>query len=193
MISARGFALVAGLALAASLSSTAQAQSGTRDRSTGADAVDAVTTPLRDLNLRSRDIPAILLLAQQQPYSLTGLTNCDALRSEINAFEAILGPDADTAQKGKSLVETGMSTAGNVLGGFIPFRGVVRQISGAKKEEARWRAAVYAGVARRSFLKGYAAGRECDMSNEADILAVRAARDAEKDRRDDDREDADED
>lgn len=163
--------LALGIGLPAASPSAALAQSGARDRSTGADAVDAVTTPLRDLNIASRDIPAILLLAQEQPYSLVGLTNCNALRSEIGAFEDILGPDADREQEGKSLVESGMSTAGNLLGGFIPFRGIVRQISGAKEQEARWEAAVYAGVARRSFLKGYAAGRECDMSGAAMIRA----------------------
>lgn len=172
---------LAGIAVGISLPSAALAQSGARDRSTGADAVDAVSTPLRDLNLVSRDIPPMLLLAEREPYTLVGLTNCGALRGEIGALEDILGPDADTEQGGDGMVDSGLKAAGNLLGGFIPFRGVVRQLSGAKEQEARWDAAVYAGVARRSYLKGYAAGRECDMGSEAVILPARDTRDAEDD------------
>ena len=152
----------------------ASAQSGAKQDSIGEDAVDAVTQPLSDLNLRKKDIPFVLIQAQEAPYNLETVTTCDALRSELARLDRVLGPDANEAQKSAGIVNKGLRTGGKVLGGLIPFRGLVRQISGAKAEEARWDAAIYAGVARRSFLKGYQRGKSCQSEEE---LVTASARD----------------
>lgn len=168
----RGVALAASLGLL-NVSIPASAQSGERQDSVGEDAVDAVTQPLSDLNLRNKEIPLILQLAQDEPYNLSELKGCDAIRTEVTRLDQVLGPDANEPAERVGLVNRGLRTGGNVLGGMIPFRGLVRQVSGAKAEEKRWETAIYAGVARRSFLKGYMAGKSCETIEEASIRSAR--------------------
>jgi hypothetical protein len=55
---------------------------------------------------------------------------------------------------------------GSLLGGLIPFRGVIRQLTGANAEREKMERAIYAGLARRSFLKGYAQGIGCAPAEE---------------------------
>lgn len=153
--------------------SPAAAQSGMQQDSMGKDAVDAVTQPLSDLNIRNRDIPQVMLDAQSAPYDLTGMEECSALRVEVAELNSVLGPDADEPEERAGLVNRGLRAGGNILGGMIPFRGLVRQISGAKAVQKRWEAAVYAGVARRSFLKDYMAGKSCETADEASIRSAR--------------------
>lgn len=163
-----------GLTLAlAILCAPAQAQNGEKNDSVGEDVIDAVTQPLSDLNLRSKDIPAILVLAQDQPYDTVSLADCAMLRGAIAELDEVLGPDADQEPDKDGLLNRGLKTGGNVLGGLIPFRGMVRQISGAKAQEARWEAAIYAGVARRSYLKGYLKGQGCETAEEASVRSAR--------------------
>ncbi len=50
----------------------------------------------------------------------------------------------------------------------------MRQVSGAEAERARWELAIYAGVARRSYLKGLLKGRECPDAQELAIDSARA-------------------
>lgn len=149
------------------------AQSGMQQDSVGEDAVDAVTQPLSDLNLRSKDIPQILLTAQAEPYDLMGMEECSAVRTEVARLNDVLGPDADEPEDEAGLLNRGLRVGGDVLGGIIPFRGIVRRVSGARAAEKRWEAAVYAGVARRSFLKGYMAGKGCETAEEASIRSAR--------------------
>lgn len=163
------------LALAACggmLTTPALAQNGAKRDSIGKDAVDAVTQPLSDLNLRGKDIPSVLLVAQASPYSLDRGTDCASLYREVGRLDEVLGPDADEEADSEGLINKGLKVGGNILGGLIPFRGLVRQLSGANAERARWQAAIYSGIARRSFLKGFAKARLCTPPQEA---AVRSA------------------
>lgn len=123
-------------------------------------AVDVVATPVTDLNLRKGEIPAILLAAEAEPYSLRGLGRCPAISAEIRRFDAVLGDDIDIAQAPNRKVSAG-KVAQSVVGSFIPFRGVIRELSGASEQERRVQAAFYAGTARRSFLKGVGLQRGC--------------------------------
>lgn len=168
----RGSMLLALAVLFAASPSSALAQGGEKKDSVGAEAVDAVTQPLSDLNLRTKDIPLILQIAQAAPYDLASLDGCRAVHSEIERLEQTLGPDADAPEADEGLVNRGLQLGGNLLSGFIPFRGLIRQISGANAEQARWEAAIYAGVARRSFLKGYAKGMGCAAPEEAAIQSA---------------------
>lgn len=166
---------VMNLALAAfalATSAPAAAQSGEKKDSVGADAIDAVTQPLSDLNLRSKDIPLILQLAKSAPYDLGAMDGCFALYSEIARLEEVLGPDADAAADGEGLINKGLQLGGNVLSGFLPFRGLIRQLSGANAEQAKWETAIYSGLARRSFLKGYAKGLKCASPEESAVQSA---------------------
>ena len=156
------------------LSAPALAQQGAKRGSAGAQAVDAVTSPLSDLNLRGKDIPLVLMRAQSQPYDLTAVPDCDALRTEITRLERVLGPDADAPAEEAGLVSKGLKVGGNMMSGMIPFGGLVRQFSGANARRAEWKSAVYAGVARRSYLKGYGKGLACATDTEQ---AVQSAKD----------------
>lgn len=164
----------ASIALLAALSfgSPAQAQNGARRGSVGDNAVNAATQPLSDLNLRKTAIPPLLLRAQARPYDLLDIRDCDAVRAEIAGLERLLGPDADARPESESGVNAALKAGGDVLGSVIPFRGLVRQLSGASEHQARWRSAIYAGVARRSYLKGYGKALNCETAREA---ALRSA------------------
>lgn len=154
------------------VSAPAFAEQGKRNKGVIGNAGDAVTQPLNDLNFRSDDIPVELLMIQDEPYALGGLYDCSALQREITKLEDVLGPDADEPQQQSGVVSKALKTGGSFLGGFIPFRGAVRELSGANAARRRMDRAVYAGVARRGFLKGFAEARQCKT---AEALAIEAA------------------
>lgn len=129
---------------------------GQRDAS----ATDVVTTPVSDLNLKKGEIPAVLTDAETAPYSLSGLRGCKQISAEVGQLDAALGDDIDIAQAPNGKLKAG-KVAQSVIGSFIPFRGIIREISGANEQERRLQAAIYAGIARRSFLKGVGQQRGC--------------------------------
>jgi|TARA_R110002124_G_scaffold45024_3_gene136639 hypothetical protein len=132
----------------------------------------AVTQPARDVNLRKDEIPARLLEIQKAPYNLANVDGCRAITSEIASLRPMLGPDVNEnpqlsrAEKRERSVSR---VAGGIIGGLIPFRGVVREVSGANAAELRYQRAMAAGFARRSFLKGMAhsAGCKADTTTRA--------------------------
>jgi len=123
-------------------------------------AVDVIATPASDLNLKKGEIPPILTAAAQDPYGLTGMRRCTDLAAEISRLDAVLGDDIDIAQAPSRRVSPG-KVAQSVVGSFIPFRGIIREISGASEQERRLQQAIYAGSTRRSFLKGVGYQRGC--------------------------------
>lgn len=132
---------------------------------------DAVATPLADLHLVRQRIPEVLLAARAAPYAPPARESCPAIAAEVRALDAVLGPDLDTPERADdpSLVARGTSMAGDTtLGavrhtaeGVIPFRGWVRKLSGAERASREVAAAIAAGAARRSFLKGLGTARGC--------------------------------
>lgn len=130
-----------------------------RDVSAG----DVVRTPISDLNLRKDDIPALLTGAQADPYGVAGLRKCSQLSAAVADLDAVLGDDIDVPQDGKQKVSAGR-VAQAAVGAFIPFRGLIREISGANEQDRRLLIAIQAGVARRAFLKGYSQARGCRVA-----------------------------
>ena len=121
---------------------------------------DVATTPLSDLNIRKQGIPQLLLDAEVRPYTLAGMTSCPRLARAVGGLDAILGDDIDVQQaKGQAISPGGV--AQSVVGSFIPFRGLIRELSGANAQERKVQAAIYAGTARRAFLKGVGLSRGC--------------------------------
>ena len=125
------------------------------------DAKEVAKTPLRDLNIDSRDIPQVLQAAVRDPYATAGLAKCDALVRAIADLDMVLGADYDIAEDdGEKRISEGR-VGQSVVGSFIPFRGLVREASGAAEADRNERAAYTAGMVRRAFLKGWGLGRGC--------------------------------
>ncbi|MFC3215346.1 hypothetical protein [Novosphingobium panipatense] len=78
----------------------------------------------------------------------------------------VLGPDyvpghGTKENRAGKLAEAGGKTVVNAL---IPFRGLVREVSGAAPAERRYNAALDAGLVRRGFLRGLAVARGCKLT-----------------------------
>lgn len=120
---------------------------------------DVATTPLSDLNLKKGEIPVLLIAAQDRPYDLTGMTRCSGLTSAVSNLDVILGEDIDITDP------DGSTSAGKVaqsaVGSLIPFRGLIREVSGANSQDRKLQLAIRAGMARRAFLKGVGLQRGC--------------------------------
>lgn len=127
--------------------------------STVRDAQDVVTQPVRDVGIDKKDVPAALAEAADDPYSLDQSRTCAQLTNAIRALNEELGPDFG-AEPGKkpSLLKAGSAAVVNTL---IPFRGIVREVSGAASADRRLAAATQAGIARRGFLRGVYTARNC--------------------------------
>jgi hypothetical protein len=139
-----------------------------RDRVT---ASDVAATPLTDMNLRKAEIPAALLAAGEAPYSIAGMSNCQRLSTGISQLDSALGEDVDIASSRGKKINVGQ-VAQDAVGNFIPFRGIIRQISGANEQQRKMQVAIYAGTARRGFLKGLAIARGCHYQSLAGIDAA---------------------
>lgn len=124
------------------------------------DMADVARTPLEDFNIDSEDIPEVLLIAAKNPYDASGITNCNAVVQEIAALDNVLGPDFDIPQEEASRISAGR-VAKSVIGSFVPFRGIVREVSGANKKRNERRLAITAGMVRRAYLKGMGEARRC--------------------------------
>ena len=114
---------------------------------------DVGMTPIQDLNIEKDEIPPLLLAAQQDPYSTAGLKKCASYTTAVQELDAVLGPDFDVATPAERKLTFG-TVAKSVVGSFIPFRGVIREISGANKHAQDFQDAILAGMMRRAFLKG---------------------------------------
>lgn len=126
---------------------------------------DIVTTPLQDANLKKKRIPEVLELARGGPYDMAGLSSCASINRKIAALSGVLGTDFDTPEdrrpnRGRQAASVGKS----VVASLIPFRGVIREVSGAAAAQREWDAAVDAGIARRGFLRGVARSRGCRIT-----------------------------
>lgn len=154
--------LMAGACLAASPAlargQQAEPEKPITDRSVSA--ADVVTTPMNDLNLRKDEIPTLLIAAQSRPYDTAGLKRCPQITTAVRELDAMLGDDLDLPQEDQNKMSAGR-VAQAAVGSFIPFRGLIREISGANSQERKLNAAISAGNSRRAFLKGYGEAKGC--------------------------------
>ena len=128
----------------------------------------AITSPLGDLNLVRAEIPAILINARKAPYAVPDDAGCVWFTTEIQGLDQILGPDIDAAKvdaKGniieKELGNATVNALKSFTEGFVPFRSLVRRITGADSHSREVAAAGMAGIVRRSYLKGVASAKAC--------------------------------
>ncbi len=143
------------LVACAALASGAPALSQTLEE----DAEDIAKTPLEDVGIAKDDIPEVLLEAADDPYAQVEKDGCNALVAQIARLDTVLGADYDLAGKENTGL-SGKKVAKGIVGSFIPFRSLVREVSGAAGDRRKAEAAVRAGLARRSYLKGL--GQGCD-------------------------------
>lgn len=126
---------------------------------------DIATQPARDVGLDKDKIPDVLTRAVQNPYAAPPSRTCNGLKASLGELNAVLGPDftvgeaANENRTGKIAEAVGKT----VINSLIPFRGLVREISGAAPAERRLQAAVTAGIARRGYLRGLAATKGCKI------------------------------
>ncbi|RNJ63151.1 MAG: hypothetical protein EDM03_01610 [Porphyrobacter sp. IPPAS B-1204] len=136
------------------------------------DVTEVAKTPLRDLNIDARDIPEVLQTAVRDPYATQGMETCNALVTAIANLDMALGADYDIAESdGNDRLSEGR-IGQSIVGSFLPFRGIVREVSGAAGNERQLRAAYTAGMVRRAFLKGWGLGRGCAYPARPKVLAA---------------------
>jgi hypothetical protein len=148
------------MAAASSVAVAAPPEGAPRDRNVE----DVVTQPVSDINLQKKDIPPELIAIRDNPYNLSGIRRCRDIISAVNELNKVLGPDFDTPVEptlGEKRRNSAMTIAGGAISSLIPFRFLIRELSGANKADAEYREAIYAGVVRRGFLKGYGKSRGC--------------------------------
>ena len=162
MVGSRVYSVV--LAGAMLMTMPAIAQTGSPEKSTTDKAKGAATQPLNDVNLKKNEIPAKLKKIQNKPYSLRGMKTCSAIQQDVRELNVVLGPDVNERvkkSKAKKREATAANVAGSAIGSIIPFRGLIREVSGAASAERKYNRAVYAGTVRRGFLKGVGRERGC--------------------------------
>ncbi len=150
----------------------------------GAMVGDALAAPLRDLNLFRKTAPPVLVEAAKAPYRAPETVDCAVLEEEIRRLDVALGPDVDMPSaaaeslraRGTQLVSNAaMDAVEDLTTGWIPYRSVVRQITGASRHSKRLEEAVHAGAIRRAFLKGMRHRERCGETAPVAPEAVVAA------------------
>jgi len=125
-------------------------------------AADIVSQPVRDVGLSRKEIPPPLVLASDNPYGLTGLKTCRQLAAALSELNDSLGPDLDGAAYHENRAAKFAQAGGAaVVNSIIPFRSLVREVTGAAPADRRMRAAINAGFARRGYLRGVYSARGC--------------------------------
>ncbi|WP_448502330.1 hypothetical protein [Sphingomonas sp.] len=142
---------------------TAQEKSEEPQNETLRKAGDIATQPARDVGAVKREVPSVLLAAAESPYASDDLANCAAIAGNIAALNAVLGDDYDVPRAEDKQDAGKMAEAGGkfVVNTILPFRGLVREVSGAAAADRRLEAAQDAGIARRGFLRGLQVARKC--------------------------------
>lgn len=120
------------------------------------------------LGLTGADVPDELKKIAADPYAAPG--DCEQINNEIVELDRILGPDKDSGvQPASSGVGT---TVAPLVRSFIPYRNVVRFVTGANRKDNELTQAAMAGWERRGFLKGLQ--KHCNAPDPAEIAAAAA-------------------
>lgn len=123
--------------------------------------------PLRDLNVVRVDVPPVLVQALSDPYRRPASTRCADLTALLRPLNDALGEDIDQPSavdesfEGQARPAAYGAIASVASDALIPFRGVVRYVTGANKHDAYVQSAIIAGYTRRAYLKGLGEARGC--------------------------------
>ena len=130
----------------------------------------AVEAPFADVNMVRTKIPKVLLFAEEAPYARPDPASCRNIAAEVTDLDDALGEDLDAhdvdtstenARNGRRAGEVMVIAMRDTAEDFIPLRSWVRRLSGAQAHDNQVRAAVYAGRARRAYLKGVGQTMRC--------------------------------
>ena len=157
------------------LGGAAHAQSDSQDKTMDR-AGKIASQPVRDVGISKDKIPPVLQSAFDNPYARPG-RRCPALVAELVSLNDALGPDFDEPPVKGDDKATRIAEAGGemLVNSLIPFRGLVREVSGAASADRRKLAAVNAGLARRGYLRGIAADRNCKIPRTPPKAPVKAS------------------
>jgi hypothetical protein len=137
------------------------ASDGSKNSPSSSERIGAVISqPARDLNLQRTRIPTELQVAAQAPYPQVA-ADCMAIEAEIAPLDRILGPDPGSPQRRTAQQIDPWAIAQDAAGGIVPFRGIVRRLSGASAADEAYRDAVLAGFVKRAYLKGILSRLTC--------------------------------
>ncbi|WCT73358.1 hypothetical protein PQ455_17385 [Sphingomonas naphthae] len=146
-------ALSAGGAIAQGQKQTAAGQAGR-----------IASQPAYDVGAAKRQIPPVLAAASAAPYGPKGTASCAQIAAGLKELNGALGPDyrpQNIAEKENRAGKFAQAGGKSVINSIIPFRGLVREATGAAPAQRRLEAAVDAGLARRGFLRGLQLARRC--------------------------------
>ncbi len=140
---------------------------------TGDGLANAALSPLEDLNLKREPIPPVLA-GLATTYGLPEPVTCSAIANEVTRLNAVLGQDSDIPPPDEEEEEdygqwAADESADAALGavessarGLIPFRGLVREATGANRYADKVARAYQFGLTRRAYLKGYGHAMGCN-------------------------------
>ncbi len=178
------FPSIASVVICAACSAASQSVSLGRVRA--ADAESVVQQPFRDLNIQRAEIPVVLQEAVHAPYAPPSAPGCEVLNKDILALDAVLGPDVDAEDRdsrSETVSSVVVDAARDASTGWIPFRGVLRRITGAERESRLVVAAVLAGSVRRGYLKGIGRQIGCAVGPAEIMVAAPSANWTRRNRR----------
>lgn len=140
---------------------------------TGDGLADAAMSPLEDFNLKREPIPP-LLKALETPYFPAHDMSCAEIAEAVVRLDEHLGadwdaPDEEAAEEDGSraqwaadqTADAALDAVSSEARGFIPFRGLVREATGAEAHARRIRKAYRLGAEQRAFLKGVGQAQGC--------------------------------
>lgn len=142
-----------------------------RAYSAGATVADIAMQPAKDIGVKKTNIPPVLASAEASPYALSDASNCAQMALALGELDEVLGADytverlPDENRAGK-IAEAGGRA---VVNSIIPFRGIVREVTGAAAADRAMASAVDAGIARRGFLRGLSTAQGCDIGAQAKL------------------------
>lgn len=152
---------------------SAHAQEGTSKEEKKEDetldkAGDIASQPVRDVGIAKTKIPPVLSEAAKNPYVPPAGKKCAGIIADITTLNEALGPDFSANEEENENRAGKLAEAGGkmIVNSLIPFRGLVREVTGAAPAERRLQAAIGAGLARRGYLRGLAETRHCKMAGE---------------------------
>jgi hypothetical protein len=142
-----------------------------------------LTQPFDDFNLTRTEIPPGLIPIEANPYGMRPNMTCNDIRTEIAYIDGLIGEDVGPAlpdEDNSIMSEENRTTAARNLArsaasSWIPFRGLVREVTGAESHARAFKEAVLAGFVRRAYFKGIAETRRCPAISAAAAAAARAA------------------
>ncbi len=151
------------LLLISSSATRVSALSPPQNDNTAAEMGRIASQPARDIGVVKTRVPPLLERAADAPYTMAGTSSCARIAASIHALNAVLGADFDDTDTPRGNRAGTIAKAGGaaLIDSIIPFRGIVREVSGAANAERRVQLAKFAGVARRGFLRGLYRARGC--------------------------------